>query len=218
MKTLLSRFDKCAMAALPRAAFKGRIILIQTADEADKAVAYLMQYPLLGVDTETRPSFRRGQINKVALLQVATEDTCFLFRLNRTGMTASIVKLLQDCSCKKIGLSLRDDFSSLYRRELFAPCGFVELQDYVKDLGIEDQSLQKLYANIFGEKISKGQRLSNWEADVLTEGQKAYAALDAWACIRIYKELESLRQTKDYTLEVVEQASQKNGDEVLPIK
>ena len=96
--------------------------------------------------------------------------------------------------CLEVGLSLRDDFASLHKRGEFEPRAFLDLQDYVRAFGIEDMSLQKLYANIFGQKISKGQRLTNWEADVLTEGQKLYAATDAWACIRLYRELETLKE------------------------
>lgn len=203
MKTLLNKFDKREIAALPRVLFDGRIIVIQSEGEADRAVDYLLTFPLLGIDTETRPSFRRGRVNKVALLQVSTHDTCFLFRLNRIGMPQSLLRLLQDEHGLKVGLSLRDDLISLHRREDFAPGNFLDLQDYVKQFGIEDLSLQKLYANIFGQKITKGQRLTNWEADVLTNGQKLYAATDAWACIRIYEELGRLRQTRGYRLVMV---------------
>ena len=206
MKTLYSKFDKKLIPALPRVLFEGRIFVIQTESEASKAVDYLLTSPILGVDTETRPSFRKGMTNKVALLQVSTDDTCFLFRLNRIGVTDSVKRLLQDKNVLKVGLSLRDDFASLHKREDFEPHAFLELQDYVKSFGIEDMSLQKLYANIFGQKISKGQQLTNWEADVLSEGQKLYAATDAWACIRLYRELESLKKTRDYQLAVVEES------------
>lgn len=206
MKTLVDKFDKRNIAALPRVLFEGRIIVIQSEGEADRAVDYLLTFPLLGIDTETRPSFQRGRMNKVALLQVSTHDTCFLFRLNRIGVTPSLVRLLQDRQGLKVGLSLRDDLTSLQRRTAFDPGHFVDLQDYVKLFGIKDMSLQKLYANIFGEKISKGQRLTNWEADVLSIGQKRYAATDAWACIRLFEELGRLRRTRDYRLVVVPDA------------
>ena len=165
MKTIYNKFDKKLIPALPRALFGGRIIVIQTEAEADKAVSY--------------------------------------FRLNRIGVPDSVRRLLQDERVMKVGLSLRDDFASLHKRGAFEPHAFLELQDYVKAFGIQDMSLQKLYANIFGQKISKGQRLTNWEADVLTEGQKLYAATDAWACIRLYRELESLKANHGYTLAVV---------------
>ncbi len=206
MRTLYNKFDKRRIPALPRALFEGRIFVIQTEREADKAVAYLRSAMVLGMDTETRPSFKKGLTNMVALLQVSTDDTCFLFRLNRIGVTESVKSLLQDERVLKVGLSLRDDLASLRKRGSFEAHAFLDLQDYVKAFGIQDMSLQKLYANVFGKKISKGQRLTNWEADVLTDGQRLYAATDAWACIHIYRELEQLRQNQDYELIVVPEA------------
>ena len=91
----------------------------------------------------------------------------------------------------KIGLSLRDDFNSLRKRVEINPQNFLDIQSLVLQYGIEEASLQKIYAILFGKKISKGQRLSNWETDILTEQQKRYAALDAWACLQIYKQLNN---------------------------
>ena len=99
-----------------------------------------------------------------------------------------------------IGLSLKDDIVSLKRRQNFTPGRFIDLQKMVGQLGIEDMSLQKLYANFFGQKISKRQQLTNWDADVLSDRQKRYAATDAWACIQMYREIGRLEATHDYEL------------------
>ena len=110
-------------------------------------------------------------VNQVALLQVATADACFLFRLNHIGLPDFLEEFLQN-DVLKVGLSLKDDFRMLSRRNRQDPRtgNWVELQDYVPHFGIEEMSLQKIYALLFGEKISKTQRLSNWEAETLTEG------------------------------------------------
>jgi ribonuclease D len=149
----------------------------------------------VGVDTETRPSFKRGQLHKVALLQVSTLDTCFLFRLNRIGMPEPLEDFLAS-DVLKVGLSLKDDFTMLRRRKDMHPDAgnWIELQDYVPRFGIVDKSLQRIYANLFGMKISKNQRLSNWEAETLTEAQQHYAAIDAWACVKIYNYLQELER------------------------
>lgn len=186
-------------------------MVVTTENDADKAVDFLLAQPILGVDTETRPAFKKGINHKVALLQVATHDICFLFRLNYTGITASILKLLEDTTVPKIGLSLHDDIMSMHRRADFRPGNFIDLQKHVGEIGIEDLSLQKLYANFFGQKISKAQRLSNWEADILTQQQKNYAATDAWACIMLYEELQKLEDTGDYELVVKPEEEQKVG-------
>lgn len=184
--------DKKLISEMPKVVFPGRIIIIYTEDDARKAVAYLNRCSVVGVDTETRPSFKKGKVNSVALLQVATSDTCFLFRLNRIGIPDFLEEFLQN-DVLKIGLSLRDDFNMLRRANNKDPRvgNWIELQDYVSRFGIQEKSLQKIYAILFGEKISKNQRLSNWEADVLTEAQQQYAATDAWATLRIYQRLNN---------------------------
>ena len=186
---------------MPKVLFEGRIFVVYTEADTEKAVEYLKTQQIVGVDTETRPSFKRGMTHKVALLQIATTDTCFLFRLNRIGMPESLQNFLMS-DVLKIGLSLKDDFMMLRRRkDVHAEEGnWIELQDYVPRFGIEDRSLQKLYANLFGKKISKAQRLTNWEAETLTEAQMLYAATDAWACIRIYQTLAEMEETGDYEL------------------
>ena len=193
MIELPSDIAKADIAQMPVDLFGGRIIVIHSKVDVEKAVSYLRNFNIVGVDTETRPSFAKGKTYEVSLLQVSTEDTCFLFRLNYIGMPDALVELLQDERILKVGLSLRDDIQSLNRRHSFEPGGFLDLQHYVKSLGMEAQSLQKIFALLFGKKISKSQRLTNWEADVLTDRQKGYAATDAWACVRIYNYLEELK-------------------------
>ena len=204
VKTIYKHFNKQQISTLPIAQFDGRIIVILTPGETEKAVNYLLNQHILGLDTETRPSFKRGHQHQVALLQVSTEDTCFLFRLNHTGLTPALKKLLEDRKVIKVGLSWHDDLASLQKIGKFETGEFIDIQSLVSRVGIEDLSLQKLYANLIGCKISKRQQLSNWEADVLNEKQKLYAATDAWACVKLYKELTKLIETNDYNLIVQE--------------
>ena len=178
----VNKITKEEIALLPIEEFKGRIITLLTEKDADKAVDYLSQFPMIGFDTETRPSFKKGQHFKVSLVQLSTDDTCFLFRLNYMGFPESLEHLLGNANILKVGLSLRDDFGAMRKRIEIEPQNFLDLQVFVKQFGIEEASLQK---------ISKGQRLSNWEADVLTSSQQKYAALDAWACLQIYKQLNN---------------------------
>lgn len=201
MKIIFTRFDKKAITSLPRILFPGKIILIDKAEDTEAAVNYLLSQPILGVDTETRPSFSKGHYYQVSLLQVSTEDTCYLFRLHLTGMTPSIIRLLEDKSVPKVGLSWHDDLLQLSRKATFEPGYFIELQETAKKFGIQDLSLQKLYANLFHQKISKAQRLSNWEAKELKDSQLLYAATDAWCCINLHREFERLNKTDDYELD-----------------
>lgn len=203
-KTIYNKFDKATINALPLVEYPYKINVILNEYEAERAVDYLLTCDILGVDTETKPAFRRGQNHKVALLQVATREQCFLFRLNHLGLPQSIIRLLSNRMVPMVGLSWHDDIMSLHRRAEFTPGWFIDIQDIIGNIGIEDKSLQKLYANLFGEKISKRQRLTNWEADVLSDKQKEYAAIDAWACINLYDEIMRLMSTGDYELKKVE--------------
>lgn len=209
MKQIKNKITKAEIATLPKVLFPGRIFVIYTEADADKAISYLQTQRIVGVDTETRPSFKRGTTHKVALLQISTSDTCFLFRLNQIGMPPSLQEFLMSDTLK-IGLSLKDDFTMLRRRkDVHAEEGnWIELQDYVGRFGIEDRSLQKIFANLFGQKISKSQRLSNWEAETLSEGQMKYAATDAWACVEIYNCLSELERTGAYELIKIEEEPQ----------
>lgn len=200
MRTIYNKFDKERINALPQVLFPGRIVVIQSEKEAEKAVDFLLSTDILGVDTETRPAFKKGQSHKVSLLQVATKDICFLFRLNFIDMPQSVIRLLSNTDVPMVGLSWHDDICSLRRRADFEPGLFLDIQNMVGKIGIEDLSLQKLYANIFGQKISKRQRLTNWDVDVLSDKQKQYAATDAWACINLYHEILRLEATHDYQL------------------
>lgn len=210
MRILYSKFNKEAIHELPQVLFTGRIIVITSEKKAEKAVDFLLKQSILGVDTETRPVFRKGQSYKVSLLQVATHDTCFLFRLNILGITPSIKRLLENTETKMIGLSWHDDLLALHKRSDFKKGNFIDLQDIIGDLGIKDLSLQKLYANIFKQKISKRQRLTNWNNETLSEKQKQYAATDAWACIQLYEEIMRLKVSGDYQLVQVEEESKNN--------
>ena len=169
--------------------FYGRIFVVDTPRQAEEAVNYLSGFTSLGFDTETRPSFKKGNLNSAALIQLATDRRCYLFRLNRISFSLPLIQLLSDANILKIGLSLRDDFNTMSRRMKITPQGFIDLQKIVPKYDIADISLQKIYAILFRKRISKNQRLSNWEAEVLSDAQKKYAALDAWACLKIYQKL-----------------------------
>ncbi|MDR2533365.1 MAG: 3'-5' exonuclease domain-containing protein 2 [Tannerellaceae bacterium] len=189
-----SKITKAELAGLPIEEYSGKIVLVDSDEDVEKAVTELSQQSKIGFDTETRPSFRKGHRYNVALMQFATENACYLFRINKIGIPQPLIGFLADPGVTKIGLSLRDDFSAIRRRTETPLCGFLDLQDYVGQFGIADASLQKIYAILFGKKISKRQRLTNWEAPALSEWQQKYAALDAWACLVIHTHLSNGKQ------------------------
>lgn len=179
------------ISSMPTVIFSGQISVIDTLEGATDAFKILKQQNIVGFDTETRPSFKKGRTNKVSLIQISTINHSFLFRINKLGFITELKDFIEDENIIKIGLSLKDDFSVLHKIAEFTPKGFIELQSLVKQYNIGDCSLQKIYAIIFNERISKSQRLSNWEAEELSHGQQAYASIDAWACLRIFNRLNS---------------------------
>ena len=180
------------LTELPEVKYPGKVILVDSAAKSRSALAYLNRVEQVGFDTETRPSFQKFRHYNVSLAQISCEDECFLFRLKQIGSIDNFMRFLENGSVQKIGLSLKDDFHSLAKLSEFQPQGFVELQSFVKDYEIADNSLQKIYGIIFRHRISKNQRLTNWEAQELTESQQNYAAIDAWACQRIYNHLRAV--------------------------
>lgn len=184
--------SKEEIAELPIEEFNGQIEIVQTIEEAKRALEILKSQTILGFDSETKPSFVKGKSNNVCLIQLSTLSTCYLFRINMAEMLGDIIKdIMENEDIVKIGLSLKDDFSGINKLQNFKPNNFIDLQKYVKNFGIVDNSLSKIYAIVFNKKISKSQRLTNWEAETLTEKQMKYAALDAWAALIIYQNLKN---------------------------
>jgi ribonuclease D len=172
---------------LPLSAFEGKIIVVDNKDIEREALSYLNQFSFLGFDTETRPSFKKGQVNPVALLQLSTNEKAFLFRLNHHDLSREVVSLLANPEILKAGIAIRDDVKVLQAKKKFKPAGFVELQDVAKKKGINNFSLKKLSGIVLGMRISKAQQLSNWETPELTEAQLRYAATDAWVSYKIFE-------------------------------
>lgn len=175
------------LTVLPLKWFEGEIVLVDSYEKVNYAAKVLSQNSVIGFDTETRPSFKKGAVNKVSLLQLSTRDQAFLFRLHKVGLPDQIMEILSNPEIIKPGVAIRDDIKALQEIQKFKPGGFVELQDYAKELGIQNFSLKKLTAIVLGFRISKTQQLSNWEADSLSEAQQIYAATDAWTALEIFE-------------------------------
>ena len=179
------------IAALPLASFPGEIVVIDSEGPAlDQAVRYLSRQRILGFDTETRPTFTPEQHSSgTALLQLSGPDKAFLFRLKKCGLPGSLTAILSRSDIKKVGAATLDDVRGLAKITRFRARGFVDLQNLVWEYGVRDKSVKKMAAIILGVKISKAQQLSNWEAEHLSEGQRRYAATDAWVCREMYLKL-----------------------------
>ena len=189
MTTYKATISKEELATMPVDAFHGTIRVIDTMQQVESAVAEIRRQTVLGFDTETRPSFSKGHVNKVALLQLSDENTAWLFRIQRVGLPPSLAEILADPAVIKVGNAVGQDIATLCRVRPFAASSFVDLQQFTKQYGIQDNSLSKLSAIVLGFRLSKAQQLSNWESEPLQLAQRLYAATDAWASLRIYQTL-----------------------------
>lgn len=179
-------------AELPAIEFHGEIVVVDQERDIAPACKYLMEQPVVGFDTETRPSFRPGVTYRVSLLQLSSPERCYLFRLNKIPLAKPLIQLLEAPGVTKVGAAVDGDLRALRQIRHFDAGGFVDLQRIAPDWGIEEKSLRKLSAIVLGMRVSKAQRLSNWEAATFTDKQSIYAATDAWVCIRI---LDALMRT-----------------------
>ena len=198
--------DKATIQTLPLAFFEGEVVVIDKPDMVAEAASYLRQHTILGVDTETRPSFKRGVHYPTALVQISTLERCYLFRLTHVGLPVEIAEIFADPSICKVGLAFKDDINGLRRRRDFKPTNCVDLQSIVCKYGIMELGLQKIFAIVFGKKISKAQQLTNWENSHLTAEQARYASTDAWATLSIYLALQQAKPLSKRQIEALKRA------------
>ncbi len=196
MASFASTISNEDVAQLEPVRFDGRIVVVETVRDLLRACEVLSAQKIIGFDTETRPSFTSGMMNKVALLQLSTDDVCFLIRLNKVPLDKALIAILQNENIAKVGAAVQNDIAALNALRRFKARGFIDLQNEVGRFGIEDRSLRKLSGIIIGKKVSKAQRLSNWEAQTLTPQQQQYAATDAWVCIELLRRLQAAENGK----------------------
>lgn len=201
------------IAALELASFPGEIVVVEEDGPVmEQAVRYLRRQKVLGFDTETRPTFSPEQHSSgTALLQLSGSGKAFLFRLKKCGLPRSLAAVLSNPSVVKVGAATLDDVRGLQKITRFKPKGFVDLQNIVWEYGIRDKSVKKMAAIILGVKISKAQQLSNWEAEKLSEGQRRYAATDAWVCREMYLKLQEAEKHPLTSEQLYPERYQENG-------
>ncbi len=186
-----SEIEKEEINQLEVRQFEGEVRVIADIPTCRDAMQEIRKHDVLGFDTETKPAYKKGIFNRIALIQVSNSNMAWLFRINRIGIPEELRSFLEDESQLKIGAGLLDDMRKLRQMVGFTPRGFLDLQKYVEAFNIESKSLKKMVAIVLGYKISKSQQLSNWESDSLTSQQLRYAATDAWVCLEIYNALRN---------------------------
>jgi ribonuclease D len=187
---LRTRITKSEINDLPLGKFEGEIILVDKEDEIIDSIKKIKLERIIGVDTETRPTFKKGDLNKTALIQIATEKKVYLFRLNKIGFSLLLADIFENPTIKKIGIAILQDMKEL--SDQFKPFNHnnvIDLNVLCKTLEFENIGARNLTAMLLGFRISKRQQTSNWEANELNENQLRYAATDAWVAKEIYLKL-----------------------------
>ena len=172
---------------LPLRQYQGEVVVIDRQEDLADAFRDIHQHPFVGFDTESKPTFVKGDYNHPSLLQIAVPERVYLIRLLKTGMTTEIADFFQQQQVEKVGLALHNDISSLQKMRSFEPSAIIDLAPITTEIGIEANGLRKLTALVLGFRISKSGQLTNWEAETLAEKQLRYAATDAWVCYEIYQ-------------------------------
>ncbi|MEO5600654.1 MAG: 3'-5' exonuclease [Cyclobacteriaceae bacterium] len=178
---------------LPLKTFEGKTQVISEAEQLAKIVKEIVQQKVVGFDTETRPSFKKGQTFQVSLLQLAIPNKVFLIRLNHTGVTAELAGLFSNPKIIKAGVGIRDDLKALQKLTNFDPASCFDLSTLAKEAGLQVESVKKLTALLLGFRISKSAQTSNWESITFTQKQIEYAATDAWVCLELFEKLKRKR-------------------------
>lgn len=172
-----------------RISFQGKIHLIKNDREFSAVAAELNSAKELGFDTETRPSFVKGQSFKVALLQLATENDAYLIRLHAITQFQNIITIFENSEIIKVGVAIRDDLNQLQKLFKFTPRNFIELQQLAKTKGLKNFGLKGMAEEVLQGTLSKGPKTTNWEAHTLTDRQLMYAATDAWVGLKLHQKL-----------------------------
>lgn len=191
MNNLFENITNEYIQTLPLTSFEGDIRVIETDEQCAEALKELKRKNVLGFDTETKPTFLKGQYHPTALIQLASHHTAYLFRLSKLNNKRRLFHLFEDADVLKLGISISDDLKDLRRIYSFDPSGFIDLNSTAKEIGLKHLGVRKLAALCLGYRISKGQQTSNWENEELTEAQQLYAATDAWICLAIYEKLKN---------------------------
>jgi ribonuclease D len=174
---------------LPLKTFEGKTVVVSDIHQLPRAIKEIEKHEVVGFDTETRPSFKRGQFYHVSLLQLAVPKKAYLIRVNHTGVTDEIKELFENSNVIKTGVGIRDDLKALQKLKPFDPAGFFDLSTLAKQAGLQVESVKKLTGLLLGFRISKSAQTSNWEAATFTQKQIEYAATDAWVCLELFQRL-----------------------------
>jgi ribonuclease D len=180
------------MADLPIQRYEGLVRLVTTSHDLEQALADLRQERLVGLDTETRPAFRKGERHLPCLVQVATKRAVYLFQFRGQNVFPALAEILAEPRIVKAGVGLAHDLRQLKQVFPFVERNIVDLGNVARRCGLDQSGVRNLAGIFLGFRIPKGNSTSNWAARQLTPAQITYAATDAWACRELFLRFEKL--------------------------
>ncbi len=188
---LPGRISKEYILSMPILEYGGPIKLVDSVDSLQECVLSLSKADILGFDTESRPSFRKGESHPVSLIQLADSESVYIIQISKTGFRRELIRLFENPQIIKVGLAAADDIAKLKELRNFCPEGFVDLSDIARSKGIVQTGLRALSVRYLKHRISKTTRTTNWANPDLTKRQLIYAATDAWICLQLYPHVKN---------------------------
>jgi ribonuclease D len=191
-KEIARSISKEVLANLPIQRYEGEVRMVATVQDVEHALADIRRETVVGLDTETRPSFSKGESYLPCLVQVATARAVYLFQLSEVNAFPLVTELLQASPISKAGVALAHDLRSLKRVFPFEERNVIDLGLIARACGLGQTGLRNLAGIFLGIRIPKGNRTSNWAARHLSQAQITYAATDAWVCRELFLRFETL--------------------------
>ena len=184
------KLSKNEINSLPQTQFDGDVEVLSSNDNVQAAVNYLMNYDLIGFDTETKPTFVKGPLNPPSIMQLACIDKVYIFQLDNESLYKKLFPILSNENITKCGVSVDRDLIELMYLSPFDPLSFVDLGNIARDNDVPHHGLRGLVAMFLKHRISKGAQISDWSKTVLSQSQITYAATDAWISLKLFEAFE----------------------------
>ena len=184
------KLSKNEINSLPQIKFNGDVEVLSSNDNVQAAVNYLMNYDLIGFDTETKPTFVKGPLNPPSIMQLACIDKVYIFQLDNENLYKKLFPILSNENITKCGVSVDRDLIELMYLSPFDPLSFVDLGNIARDNDVPHHGLRGLVAMFLKHRISKGAQISDWSKTVLSQSQITYAATDAWISLKLFEAFE----------------------------
>src|SRR4030042_3957824 len=165
---------------------------VATTQDLKRAIHVIRGEQVVGLDTETKPTFHKGQFHLPCLVQIATASVVYLFQLKRMEFSGTLVEVLENPALIKAGIGLADEFFNLKKVFPFEAQNIIDLSLVAQKQGIKHSGVRNLAGQLLGFRITKGSSTSNWASPRLTPKQITYAATAAGVCRELFLRFQQL--------------------------